>query len=110
MRRLPTVVHHNSWVYLNHWLGLKQLATLEPKPGAPPTSRHLSDLLTELEETPARAVIRAPYEDKRASEWLHKKTGIAVIELPYTVGGNSEATDLFGLFDSTLKLLLKVQQ
>ena len=110
LKHLRIVVHHNSWVYLNHWLGLKQLATLEPKPGVPPTSRHLSDLLAELKTTPARAVIRAPYQDKRASEWLHKKTGITIIELPYTVGGNGEATDLFGLFDSTLELLLKVQQ
>jgi zinc/manganese transport system substrate-binding protein len=107
---LPIVVHHNSWVYLNHWLGLRQLATLEPKPGIPPTSRHLSSLLRELEQTPARAVIRAPYEDKRASEWLRKKTGIEVIELPYTVGGNPEAEDLFALFDATLALLLRAQQ
>ena len=110
LRGLPIVVHHNSWVYLNHWLGLKQLATLEPKPGVPPTSRHLSDLLGELESTPARVVIRAPYQDKRASEWLHKKTGIMTIELPYTVGGNRQAQNLFGLFDVTLETLLGVPQ
>ena len=107
---LPIVVHHNSWVYLNHWLGLRQVATLESKPGVPPTSRHLSNLLGELGQTPARVVIRAPYQDKRASQWLHKKTGIELIELPYTVGGNADAEDLFALFDSTLELLLRVRQ
>jgi zinc/manganese transport system substrate-binding protein len=110
LRNMAVVVHHNSWVYLNHWLGLNQVATLEPKPGIPPTSRHLSALLGQLERTPARAAIRSPYQDKRASMWLHKQTGIAAIELPYTVGGNAGARDLFGLFDSTLELLLKVQQ
>lgn len=107
---MPVVVHHNSWVYLNQWLGLRQLATLEPKPGIPPTSRHLSGLLKQLETTPAKTVIRAPYQDQRASEWLHKQTGVTIIELPYTIGGNARATDLFGLFDSTIDLLLEVQQ
>jgi zinc/manganese transport system substrate-binding protein len=110
LRGLPIVVHHDSWVYLNEWLGLRQLATLEPRPGIPPTSRHLSALLKQLENTPAAAVIRAPYQDNRASEWLNKQTGTAAVVLPYTVGGNDAAQDLFGLFDSTVELLLGVLQ
>jgi zinc/manganese transport system substrate-binding protein len=107
---VTVVVHHNSWVYLNHWLGLEQVATLEPKPGVPPTSRHLAQLRQQLQQAPAKMVIRSPYQDTRASEWLHEHTGIAMIELPYTVGGNRDARDLFGLFDSTIALLLEEQQ
>jgi zinc/manganese transport system substrate-binding protein len=108
LKGMAVVVHHSSWVYLNHWLGLRQIATLEPKPGIPPTSRHLSAVLHQLQETPARAVLRAPYQDSRPSEWLYERTGIAMLEMPYTVGGNSDAGDLFGLFDSTLSRLLTV--
>ncbi len=108
LKGTPIVVHHKSWSYLNHWLGLEQIATLEPKPGIPPTSRHLSAVLAQLQQTPARAVIRAPFQDSRSSEWLHKRTGIAMLELPYTVEGNSAAVDLFGLFDSTLAILAPV--
>jgi zinc/manganese transport system substrate-binding protein len=108
---MPIVVHHRSWVYLNRWLGLKQIGTLEPKPGVPPTSGHLAGLLETLKVTPARAVIRAPYQDARPSEWLVKQIpGLEMIELPYTVGGNAEAGDLFGLFDASIALLLRAQR
>lgn len=110
LKGMPIVVHHKSWVYLNHWLGLNEVGTLEPKPGVPPTSGHLAELLETLKVTPARAVIRAPYQDARPSEWLSKQVpGLVVLELPYTVGGNAQASDLFGLFDSTIKLLNSAQ-
>jgi zinc/manganese transport system substrate-binding protein len=109
LKGMPIVVHHDSWSYLNHWLGLNQVGTLEPKPGIPPNSGHLAELLDTLKSTQARAIIRAPFEEARASEWLSKRTGIMMLELPYTVGGNTQATDLFGLFDSTIGLLQGAQ-
>ena len=110
LKGMPIVVHHKFWTYLNHWLGLEQIATLEVKPGIAPTSRHLSEVLVLLQQTPARAVIRAPFQDRRASQWLHGRTQISMLELPYTVGGNDESSDLFALFNSTLNLLLEAQQ
>ena len=109
LRGMPIVVHHNSWTYLNHWIGLNQIGTLEPKPGVPPSSSHLAELLETLKITPARAIIRAPFEEARASEWLSKQAGPVMLELPYTVGGNAQATDLFGLFDSSIALLQEAQ-
>jgi zinc/manganese transport system substrate-binding protein len=110
LKGMPVVVHHASWIYLNQWLGLNQIGTLEPKPGVPPSSSHLAELLETLKATPARAVLRAPYEEARASEWLSKQApGLVMLELPYTVGGNAQATNLFGLFDSTIELLRGAQ-
>jgi len=110
LKGMPIVVHHKSWAYLNQWLGLKEIGTLEPKPGVPPSSSHLAELLETLKATPAKAVIRAPYQDPRASEWLSKQVpGLVMIEMPFTVGGNAQATDLFGLFDSSIALLQGAQ-
>ena len=108
LKNMPIVAYHDSWIYMNRWLGLDQLATLESKPGIPPTSKHLSQILKRMQQQPARAIIRAPYQDARAVEWLHDHTGIPDIELPYTVGGSKQATDLFSLFDTTIDLLLGV--
>lgn len=105
IRGMPVVVHHRSWVYLNDWLGLEEVGTLEPKPGVPPTSGHLKTLLVQMESKPAQVIIRAPYASERASKWLAKRTDIPAIVLPYTVGGNEQAPDLFGLFDNTLAQL-----
>jgi zinc/manganese transport system substrate-binding protein len=110
LKGMPIVVHHKSWAYLNQWLGLQEIGTLEPKPGVPPSSSHLAELLETLKATPAKAVIRAPYQDPRASEWLSKQVpGLVMIEMPFTVGGNAQATDLFGLFDSSIALLKGAQ-
>jgi zinc/manganese transport system substrate-binding protein len=109
LKGMPIVVHHDSWIYLNHWLGLNQLATLEPKPGVPSSSSYLASLLETLKATPARVVIRAPFEETRASEWLSKRADLEILELPFTVGGNAQASDLFGLFDSSIGLLKAAQ-
>jgi zinc/manganese transport system substrate-binding protein len=66
-------------------------------------------LLETLKTTPARAVNRAPFEEARPSEWLSKRADIKMLELPFTVGGNAQATDLFGLFDSSIALLQEAQ-
>jgi zinc/manganese transport system substrate-binding protein len=45
LKGMPVIVHHKSWSYLIDWLGLRQVATLELKPGIPPTAGHLNELL-----------------------------------------------------------------
>jgi zinc/manganese transport system substrate-binding protein len=55
-----------------------------------------------------RAILIAPYEDEKAAKWLHEKSSIPILRLPYTVGGNDRAVDLVSLFDDTIqKLSLK---
>jgi zinc/manganese transport system substrate-binding protein len=105
---MPVVVYHRGWTYLNHWLGLRQVAELEPLPGVPPSSAHLASVLNAMEMQPARAVIRAPYQDPRPVEWLHERTGIPALTLPNTVGGNDQSVDLFAWFDSIIQLLQEV--
>jgi zinc/manganese transport system substrate-binding protein len=105
------VCHHQSWIYLEAWLKLEEVATLEPVPGIPPTASHLSALLSELgtDGSGADAIIRAPFQSAKASEWLQERTGIAAVMLPLTVGGSDGADDLFGLFDDVLNRLLALQ-
>lgn len=100
------VVHHIGWVYLFNWLGLEQVGALEPKPGVPPTSAYLSSLISTTKAQNTYAIIRAAYQNPKASAWLSERTRVPVIVLPYTVGGDAESRDLFGLFDSTINKLL----
>lgn len=100
------VVHHDSWIYLTQWLGIKQVGALEPKPGVPPTSAHLASLVAITKDSHTLAIVRAAYQDPKASSWLAERTGVAAISLPFTVGGDAASKDLFGLFDSTIDKLL----
>ena len=100
------VVHHISWVYLNKWLGLQQIGALEPKPGVPPTSGHLSSLISTTKSQGTYAIVSAAYQDQKPARWLQERTGVPVVVLPYTVGGDAQSRDLFGFFDSTIDKLL----
>ena len=100
------VVHHISWVYLWDWLGIQQIGALEPKPGVPPTSAHLASLIATTKQADTLAIVRAAYQDPKSSEWLSERTGVPVATLPFSVGGDAQARDLFGLFDSTIDKLL----
>ena len=106
LRGVPVWVHHKAFPYLSDWLGLKEVAVLEPKPGVEPTAAHLQGVLATLKATPARMVIYAAYQDPRPSDWLNKNGNVPVVKLPFTVGGTDGAKDLFGLFDDTVARLL----
>jgi len=110
LKGMAIVVHHKNFSYLNEWLGLREVGELEPKPGLPPTTSHLSGLLSRLGKDPAKAVLRSAYNDPQASEWLSARAKIPAIMLPFTVGGSDQAKDLFGLYDDTLARLLAVQK
>ena len=100
------VVHHSSWIYLLQWLGMSQVGALEPKPGVPPTSGHLASLIEHAKSEGAFAILRAAYQDARAGEWLSERTGVPLVTLPFSVGGDAQSKDLFGMYDSTLDKLL----
>lgn len=102
------VVHHIAWVYLWDWLGIEQVGVLEPKPAVPPTAAHMSKLVALTKSSGAIAIVRAAYQDPKPADWLSERTGVPAVALPFTVGGDAQAKDLFGLFDSTLAKLLAV--
>ena len=106
LRGTPVVSQHKAFGYLYDWLGLKEVAVLEPRPGVEPTASHLQQVLATLQATPARMTLYAAYQDPRPSDWLNKNAGIPVVRIPFTVGGTEGAKDLFGLFDDTLARLL----
>jgi zinc/manganese transport system substrate-binding protein len=100
------VVHHNSWIYLTSWLGMHEIGSLEPKPGVPPTSAHLASLIDITKSQHTLAIVRAAYQDPKPADWLSERTGVPAVTLPFTVGGDAQSKDLFGLYDSTIDKLL----
>ncbi|HXV41228.1 MAG TPA: zinc ABC transporter substrate-binding protein [Steroidobacteraceae bacterium] len=106
LKGVPVVVMHRDQVYLCHWLGLKELAAIEPKPGVPPSAGHLGQLVSKLSVTPPRMILRNAYNDPKPANWLSQRIDAPVVLLPFSVGGTPQAKDLFGLFDDTLDRLL----
>ncbi len=103
LRGKRIVASHNSWIYLEQWLGLTRVAVLEAKPGIPPSSRHLGKILTQLKQSPADIILYASYQNAKPARWLSQKTGLPVVSLPFSV---SDKENLIQWFDKFLNQLL----
>jgi zinc/manganese transport system substrate-binding protein len=110
LRGVPIVVQHKAFTYLIAWLGMNEIAALEPKPGVEPTTAYLSEVLTTLERHRPKMVVRAAYQSDRASQWIAERAKLNAVVLPFTVGGDAESKDLFTLFDDTIARLIKGAQ
>jgi zinc/manganese transport system substrate-binding protein len=100
------VSYHREWAYLAAWLGMEESITIEPKPGVPPGSAYLAQVLEDAPRRQARFVVYAAYQDARAPFFVAEKTGLPLVLLPFTTGGTDGASNLFGLFDDTIARLL----
>jgi len=105
LRGMAIVEHHRNMEYLMSWLGMHQVGTLEPKPGVEPSAAQLGQLLAQLQQQPAKLVLRAAYQDERASNWLSQRAHIPAVVVPFTVGADAESRDLFSMFDTTVQRL-----
>jgi zinc/manganese transport system substrate-binding protein len=110
LKGTPVVVIHRDQRYLSLWLGLNELAAIEPKPGVPPSAGYLSGLVTKLAASPPRMILHNAYNDPKAADWLAERVHAPVVTLPFSVGGTPGAKDLFGLFDDTLSRLQAAAQ
>jgi zinc/manganese transport system substrate-binding protein len=110
LKGMRLVTYHKDMSYLIAWLGMVEVANLEPKPGIPPTTGHLSDLLGRLGASPADAVVRSAYSDAKPAAWLAERAHIPAVALPFTVGGSERAKDLFALFDDMIAPLLAIRK
>jgi len=106
LRGTRAIVHHRNWSYLLDWLQVDVAGDLEPRPGIPPTSGHLADLLQDTRERPSDIILVANYQDPKGARWLAERSDIPLLELPFTVGGSEDADNLRGLYDAILSILL----
>ena len=107
LKGVPVAVYHKGYAYLFSWLGIQEIVALEPKPGLPPSAGYLAEVKDKIAKQPVKMVIYSAYQSDQAANWLGEHAHIPVVMLPFTVGGDDRAKDLFGLFDDTIDRLLQ---
>jgi zinc/manganese transport system substrate-binding protein len=110
LRGVHVVTQHKAFPYLYDWLGILEVATLEPKPGVEPAVSYLSQVMNNVATQKPRMVIRAAWNSPQPTEWFSEHAHIPAVVLPFTVGGSDQARDLFSLFDDTLAQLLRASK
>lgn len=77
---------HPIWPYFARRFGLVIAAHLEPKPGVPPTTKHLAEVVALVKSAGVRAVLASAYYDPRHARFVGEATGIPVLAMANQVG------------------------
>jgi zinc/manganese transport system substrate-binding protein len=109
-RGRKVVTYHRSWPNFLNRFGLISAGEIEPRPGIPPTPSHTIELINMMKRDNVRVILVEPYFDLRAPNSIARETGAQVVVLPPSVGGETEITDYFALFNYDLALLTKAFQ
>ncbi|MEK9873248.1 MAG: zinc ABC transporter substrate-binding protein [Betaproteobacteria bacterium] len=100
------VAFHKSFSYLFRFLNIQVIGYIEKKPGIAPSASHLATVVDTVKSGAVLGVVRTPFDPSDSSEWLSQKTGKPSVVLPFTVGGVPEVSDLFSLYEYSIKALL----
>jgi ABC-type Zn uptake system ZnuABC Zn-binding protein ZnuA len=84
------VAYHQTWIYFEKLFGLEIIGYLEPKPGIPPSPKHVEQLINNIRQQNARVILAENYFDERkVREVAEKVQGVPVI-VPIGIMGENE--------------------
>ncbi len=97
------VTYHRSWPYLTERFGLRGDLQLEPKPGIPPSAKHLASLVSEAEARKAHVILQEPFYTRKAAEFVASRTDAKVVVVPTMTGGSLEAGSYLDMLDNAIR-------
>ena len=99
--------YHRLFNYFVLRTGMRVVGELEPKPGIPPTSRHIEELIQGNAPGSVYMIITDPYHEQKTPEGLSKKMSIPWVVLPQDVVAVPAAKDIFSMFDTLVASVLR---
>jgi zinc/manganese transport system substrate-binding protein len=74
--------YHRTLVYLSDWLGLSEIAFLEPKPGIPPNASHVAKVIALARQRKAPVLMQESYYPDSTSKFVAQKIPATLVKLP----------------------------
>ena len=105
-RGTKVVTYHRSWPNFCERFGLDVIGYVEPKPGIPPSPAHTIELMATMKREGVKLLLVEPYFDEKTPNSIGRETGVPVLVLPPSVGGEKEITDYVKLFDHNVDAVL----
>jgi ABC-type Zn uptake system ZnuABC Zn-binding protein ZnuA len=87
LRGRRIIGYHKSWIYFAARFGLEEVGYIEPKPGIPPTPRHVETLIGLIRDQGIRVILAANYFDPSKPQVIAERTGAIVVTAPLSTGG-----------------------
>ncbi len=110
LRGTNIVTYHKNWAYFMQVFGLVSVGTVEPKPGIPPSPKHVSDLIRTMRQKKIKIIMAANYFDQHKVKTVAKKVGARAVIVPVYAGGTGGGSDYFDLVDCWVNGLLKAAE
>jgi ABC-type Zn uptake system ZnuABC Zn-binding protein ZnuA len=110
LRGTSIVTYHKNWIYFVDLFGLKEIGTIEPKPGIPPSPKHVTGLVNLMREKDVRIILAANYFDEQKIRTIANRVNAEPVIVPLYVGGAAGIDDYFKLVDYWTDGLLEAAQ
>ncbi len=110
LRGTPIVTYHKNWIYFVKLFGLEEAGNVEPKPGIPPSAKHVTDLINLMKERNIRIILAANYFDEQQIRTVAARTDAEAVIVPLYVGGAEGVDDYFKLVDNWVEGLSKAAE
>jgi len=98
-RGKKVICYHKNWGYFIRDFGLDVVDYVEPKPGIPPTAKHVKEVIEEIEKQNIRVMIVANYFERNSPKMIAKRTGIKDVFIPLDVEGEPGVDTYFDLIN-----------
>ena len=110
LRGTPIITFHKNWSYMTRLFGLEVPLYIEPKPGIPPSAKHVNDLINLMRERDVRILFCANYFDERKVNTIAERVDAEAIIVPLYVGGAEGFDEYYKLMDYWTDELLSAAQ
>jgi zinc/manganese transport system substrate-binding protein len=104
-RGAKVVADHNLWPYFARRFGISVIGFLEPKPGLPPTTKHLNELIESMRAQGVKVILANPYFDPRFAQFVAERTGAQVVSFAHMVGARAGTNDYISMVDYDVRQL-----
>jgi zinc/manganese transport system substrate-binding protein len=105
LRGKKVVCYHKNWAYFEKEFGLKVVDFIEPKPGLPPTTKHVKKIVDTMKKEGIKVVLAASYYDKPKVESVADKVGAKAVIVDISPTGKKGSEDVFAVIQTILDRL-----
>ncbi|MBM3224520.1 MAG: zinc ABC transporter substrate-binding protein [Candidatus Tectomicrobia bacterium] len=99
------VVDHDLWVYFLQRFGLTLHGSMEPKPGVPPSTKHLQTLAQTMQAARITVLLTAAYYDPRHAQFLAQHAGATVVPMAHQAGARPGTDEYLEMIDYNIRQL-----
>lgn len=94
------ICYHKNWAYLEDRFQVRCVDYVETNPGMPPTPRHVSRLMSLIDDENIGVFLAATYFERRRLEAISSRGNLRLVRVPLSPGAAEGADNYFSLVDT----------